>query len=261
MIDIEKMKKKLQNMDSSKSKSDRLEMYKPTEGQQDVIRFLPSADGDPFKEYYFHWGVTKGGIMCPKEMYGEECPICGFVSTLWASYNESKDEETKSAAMKLRAKPRYYSLVLDRSREADGALVYSYSKTVAQALITMVCDPDYGDITDKRAGHDIKISYGKKNGQSYPSTDLTPRPSKVPLLQDADAADELIANLPNLDVLHSPMAYDEMVEALDKYMSGMDTDAFSDDDDGEEKYGGDAPAKNVNDMLADLKKQLDEDDE
>jgi hypothetical protein len=57
--------------------------WRPSEGDQ-TIRILPTRDGDPFKEFHFHYNVGKNpGILCPKKNYGEHCPICDFASTLW----------------------------------------------------------------------------------------------------------------------------------------------------------------------------------
>ena len=59
--------------------------FRPQEGEQD-IRIVPSPDGDPFKEVFFHYNLPdhKGGILCPKRNDGEACPICDcFLAMFW----------------------------------------------------------------------------------------------------------------------------------------------------------------------------------
>ena len=59
-----------------------MRFWKPTEGDQD-IRIVPTEDGDPFKVYHFHYNLgeaARGGVLCPKRQFGEECPICDFAS-------------------------------------------------------------------------------------------------------------------------------------------------------------------------------------
>ena len=86
-INLEKMRAKLaavqNNGDSSKSA-----FWRPNDGNQ-TIRVVPTADGDPFKEVYFHYNVAKGGILCPKRNFGDSCPVCDFASNLRASSSDS----------------------------------------------------------------------------------------------------------------------------------------------------------------------------
>ncbi len=75
-INLDKMRAKLaavqNNGDSSKGA-----FWRPNDGNQ-TIRVVPTADGDPFKEVFFHYNVSKGGILCPKRNFGDSCPsvIC-----------------------------------------------------------------------------------------------------------------------------------------------------------------------------------------
>ena len=60
-LDLAKMKAKLQELeDGGKSKRDGT-FWKPMEGEQD-IRIVPTADGDPFKVFHFHYNLKH----CPK---------------------------------------------------------------------------------------------------------------------------------------------------------------------------------------------------
>ena len=56
-IDLKKMRAKLDAMQNKgKGKSN---WWKPSDGDQS-IRIVPTPDGDPFKEHWFHYNVGNG---------------------------------------------------------------------------------------------------------------------------------------------------------------------------------------------------------
>ena len=152
-IDFSKMKAK-QDKVNNKGKVD---WFKPVENKQHNIRILPSADGDPFKEFFFHYGMsgTNGkpvSILCPKANFGEECPICDFVQSLF----DDGSEESRKQAKSIMKKQRFYSPIIERD-VSTSPQVWGYGKNVYKRLIGLVLDPDYGDITDIKDGCDLKI--------------------------------------------------------------------------------------------------------
>jgi len=60
-IDMTKMREKLTSLNSRDgSKSN---FWRPQDGDT-TIRVVPTSDGDPFKEYWFHYNVgEKGGFV------------------------------------------------------------------------------------------------------------------------------------------------------------------------------------------------------
>jgi hypothetical protein len=148
--------------------------FKPDEGDQD-IRIVPTADGDPLKEMFFHYNVGdhKGGVVCPKRNFGERCPICDFASSLWREGTEKNDEESKKLAKSLFVRQRYFSPVVVRGREDEGVKVYGYGKTAYELLLGYILDPEYGDITDSVEGTDITLTYTKPTRPgAYPTNQL-----------------------------------------------------------------------------------------
>ena len=70
-IDLEKMKAKLNKL-QNKGNGDSV-FWRPEDGEQ-TIRIVPTADGDPFKDYWFHYNLGKNpGFLSPKKNFGEEC--------------------------------------------------------------------------------------------------------------------------------------------------------------------------------------------
>ena len=70
-INIEAMRAKLEASKNGGNKKSDNTKWKPQQGDQ-TIRILPTEDGDPFKEVYFHYNVAKGGVVCPKRT--KPCP-------------------------------------------------------------------------------------------------------------------------------------------------------------------------------------------
>ena len=80
-INLDKMREKLAALRGEGKGGDSV-FWRPEDGEQD-IRIVPTADGDPFKEMWFHYNVEKGGFLCPKRNFGDDCPVCDFASQLW----------------------------------------------------------------------------------------------------------------------------------------------------------------------------------
>tara|TARA_R100001509_G_scaffold142065_1_gene97295 strand:- start:877 stop:1632 length:756 start_codon:yes stop_codon:yes gene_type:complete len=223
-INLDKMREKLaavQNRgDSSKSA-----FWRPEDGDQ-TIRIVPTADGDPFKEVYFHYNVAKGGIVCPKRNYGEECPICDFASNLWREGTNNNDESSKKMAKSLFARQRFFSPVLVRGEENEGPRWWGYGKMAYETLLSLVLNPDYGDITDTEEGTDIVLSYGKPPGASFPQTKLQPRRRTSNMMEDAETNAQVLDSIQNLEELFERKTTAEVQTLLDEFMS-QDVDAES----------------------------------
>ena len=187
-INFDKMKQKYSALNSRENGSNKKFFWKPQDGEQ-TLRIVPDPDGDPFREFWFHYNVgDEPGFLCPKKNHGDDCPVCEFTSKL---YN-TRDEEDRKLANQLRAKQRFFSPVVVRSEEGEGVRLWGYSKTVYERLLNLVLNPDYGDITDPETGTDLVIEYGKKAGQMFPSTDVQPRRRASVLHKDSSKANEFV---------------------------------------------------------------------
>ena len=223
-INIEAMRAKLeQSKNGKKASGKNSTMWKPQAGAQH-IRILPTADGDPFREFHFHYNVGKNpGIYCNKRNDGGECPICDFASKLWREGTETDDQNLKNEAKKLFARKRYYSPVLVRGNESEGVKIWAYGKTAYETLLGYVLDPDYGDITDPETGNDLKLMYGKLPGASFPRTDIRPRPRKTVLCDEAVGGDdrcaELLETIPNFDEIFERKTTEEVQSIMDQHLS------------------------------------------
>jgi len=196
--------------------------FKPDEGDTD-IRIVPTNDGDPLKEMFFHYNVGehRGGILCPKRNFGEHCPVCEFASQLWREGSDNNDEESKKLAKSLFVRTRYFSPVVVRSREDEGIKVYGYGKMAYELLLGYILDPEYGDVTDIQEGTDITLTYTKptKPG-AYPQTNLKMRRNTSPLLEDQDAIPALLDGMPDFDALFERYSPEQIDAILDEQLAG-----------------------------------------
>ena len=221
-INLDAMRAKLDtSKNGGKSSGKSSTMWRPKAGDQ-MIRILPTADGDPFREFHFHYNVGKNpGIYCNKRNDGGECAICDFASKLWRDGVENDDQNLKNEAKKMFARKRYYSPVLVRGHESDGVKIWAYGKTAYETLLGYVLDPDYGDITDAEVGTDIKLTYSIPGTPgSFPKTVLQPRRRPSVLCDDAIAdCQHLIDSVPDIDNLFDVKTAEDVQALLDGYLS------------------------------------------
>ena len=244
-IDIKKMKAKLAALSN---KGDKNNFWRPEEGKKAAVRIVGTADGDPFKEYWFHYEIGKNSILCPKKNFQEECAICNFASKL---YKENTEESAKMAK-KFLARQRFFSPVVVRGEEKDGVKIWGYGKNVYQDLINLVLNPDYGDIADPDNGTDLTMVASKAPGAQFPTTKLTPARNASRLCQGTDdECRDLLDSVPDFATLHDRKTSAEVATALDEYLAG---DASAEADSSEtSKYGSDKKASNAVDAaFADL---------
>ena len=238
-LDMKKMKAKysaLQNR--GRGGGNKSMWFRPQDGEQ-VIRIVPTADGDPFKEFWLHYGVGKNpAFLSLKRNYGQDDPIDNFVRAL---YNEG-DEESIKMAKSISAKQRFFSPVLVRGEEDKGVRIWGYGKQVYEQLLNLVLNPEYGDITDVDTGTDLTLQYGKPAGAQFPQTNLTPRRKSSGLTKTSEETTELLESIPDIEGSFDKKTFDEMQTILDNFMN------VEDDSTGTSQYGGNA----IDDALSDL---------
>jgi len=220
-INMELMRKKLATL-RGEGEREQSAWFRPDEGDQD-IRIVPAPNGDPLKEMHFHYNVGdhRGGIVCPRRNYGEDCPICEFASALWKEGTNNNDEESKKLAKSLFVRARFFSPVVIRGREDEGVKVYGYGKRAYENLLGYILDPDYGDITDPLEGTDIALTYTKPTAPgAYPQTSLKMRRNTSPLLEDKEAIPALLDGIPDFDSLFERHTSQEIDAILDEQLAG-----------------------------------------
>jgi len=214
-LDLAKMRAKLQESESGGKKSDNV-FWRPTEGDQE-IRLVPTEDGDPFKVFHFHYNLgegARGGVLCPKRQFGEACPICEFASQLW----QEGTDESKKMGKSLFVRQRFFSPVVVRGEEEAGVRIWGYGKTIYEALLGYVLNPDYGDITEVQTGVDFTLTYTlPKTKGAFPQTNLVPK-RKSSVLAPKGEIKALLESVPDIDSLFTKKSTSEVQAILESYL-------------------------------------------
>jgi hypothetical protein len=220
-INLDKMRSKLDRAEGKGKRADSA-FWKPQDGEQ-TIRILPMPDGDPFKEMWFHYNLGDNrGFLSPKKNFGEDDPLDSFVRKL---FNEGSDDSVKMAK-NLMARQRFFSPVIVRGEEEKGVRLWGYGKMAYKDLLSLVLNPDYGDITDPDVGTDLVIQYGKPAGASFPQTNITPRRRSSALCGESMGGSEMSAewleNIPEFDKVFSESRKTaaEVGQMLDEWLAG-----------------------------------------
>ena len=220
-LDMAKMKAKLQELESGgRQKSDNV-FWKPQEGDQD-IRLVPTEDGDPFKVFHFHYNLgeaARGGVLCPKRQFGDNCPVCDFASKLW----QEGTDDSKRMAKSLFVRQRFFSPVIVRGEEEQGVKIWGYGKTIYETLLGLVLNPDYGDITDVDQGVDFTLTYTlPKTKGAFPQTNLVPKRKSSALTATKTGIKEFINNVPDINTLFTRKSPAEVKAILESFLNPED---------------------------------------
>jgi hypothetical protein len=209
-IDFEKMKAKRDALES-RGKS---VFWRPEDGET-VIRILPPSDGDPFKEFWFHYNLGKNpGFLSPKKNFGESDPLDDFVRNL---YKDGSDDSVRMAKS-LSARQRFFSPVLVRTEEGEGVRLWGFGKMAYKELLNLVLNPEYGDITDVTEGTDLVINYGKPAGAQFPQTTITPRRRPSRLAETDEKINDLLESIPEFDSVFERKTPTEVQAMLDEFL-------------------------------------------
>ena len=227
-INMDKMKQKLESLQGNGNKKSAF--WRPQDGEQ-TIRIVPTADGDPFKEYWFHYNLGNNpGFLSPKKNFGEECPLDNYVRDLY----RQGDEESIKMAKSLSARQRFFSPVVVRGEEEEGVRIWGFGKMAYQELLNLVLNPDYGDITDTDEGTDLVIKYGKTSK----------------LFDEDNKVTEALNGIPDFDTVFEKKTPQEVQGMLDEFIaSQLSDDEVEDVSTESQKYGGDAIDSKFDELL------------
>jgi hypothetical protein len=151
--------------------------------------------------------------------FGDPDPIQELIKTL-------RDEGTKESydlAKKLYPKMRTYAPIIVRGEEDKGVQLWGFGKTVYQALLGLMLDEDYGDITDPTTGRDIKVLCTKQPGKKWAMTEVRPRGKECSLSNNTKQAQEWLGNIPDVMGLFQVKSYDELSKIINDWIN---EDAF-----------------------------------
>ena len=236
-MDLNAIKNRLSQLQTTNNRTSNL--WKPSPGSQ-VVRIVPykfNAD-NPFIELYFHYDLGGKNYLSPIS-FGRPDPIEEFAQKLKST--GSKDDYR--LGRKIEAKMRTFAPVMVRGEENQGVKFWGFGKTVYQELLSIIADPDYGDITDPVNGRDVAVEFktAEETGKSFPSTSIRVKPNQTPITEDASVLESIKETQKNITEIYQERSYDELTQALNDYLNG---DSSSEEETKKEEVKETVPAGN-----------------
>ena len=214
-MDLNAIKNRLSQLQTTNNRTSNL--WKPSPGNQ-IVRIVPYKfnKDNPFIELYFHYDLGGKNYLSPIS-FGRPDPIEEFAQKLKST--GSKDDYR--LGRKVEAKMRTYAPVVVRGEENQGVKFWGFGKTVYQELLSIIADPDYGDITDSMNGRDITVEFktAEEVGASFPKTTIRVKPNQTPITEDATLLENLMDNQKDITEIYQEQTYDELTEVLNNWLN------------------------------------------
>ena len=218
-MDMNQIKSRLNQLQSTSSTKDNF--WKPQPGKS-IIRIVPYLHNksNPFIELFFHYGLGGNKTYLSPASFGRPDPVEEFANKL----KSSGDKDEWIQGKRLEPKMRTFAPVIVRGQESEGVKFWGFGKTVYQELLSVIADPDYGDITDATTGRDIMIERQTpaEAGNQYGKTTVRVKPNQTAITEDADQLKGVFDNQSNLTELYTEPSYDDLKEALSNFLNPSD---------------------------------------
>ena len=213
-MDLDLIKARLSQLQQSNTRTSNL--WKPSPGKTQV-RIVPYKfnKDNPFIELYFHYDMGEKNYLSPIS-FGRPDPIEEFATKLKTSGNK----EDYKLGRKIEAKMRTYAPVIVRGEENEGVKFWGFGKMVYQELLSVMADPDYGDITDPVKGRDIVVEFktSEETGRAFPMTNIRVKPNQTPLTENTKVMGIVKETQKNITDIYSELEYDDLQKALEAWL-------------------------------------------
>jgi hypothetical protein len=215
-LDLEAIRRKLGQISGNSTARDVL--WKPKLDTEVSARLLafPDNDGQPFKDLWFYYSVGNQTILAPNQ-FGKPDPVQELITKL-RNEGATGDKQAYETAKLLYPKMRCFAPILIRGEESEGVKLWAFGKQVYQMILRFMLDDDYGDITDPKTGHDLKIRSYKKQGGNWAVTEITPRPKSSPL-GTPEEVKKWTSNIPNPLDLYELKSYEQISKILNDWLN------------------------------------------
>ena len=223
-MDLNAIRKRLGQLQTTNNRTSSL--WKPQPGKTQ-IRIVPYAfnKDNPFIELFFHYNLNNRSYLSPIS-FGRPDPIEEFAQKLKASGNKEDYQLSK----KLEAKMRTFAPVIVRGEENEGVRFWGFGKTVYQELLSIIADPDYGDITDAVNGRDVVVEFisAEETGASYPTTKIRVKPNQTPVSDDPTILEKVKSSQKDIRDIYQELSYEELTNVLNEWLNPSE-DSSSDE--------------------------------
>ena len=217
-MDLNAIRKRLGQLQTTNNRTSSLWKPQPGKTQIRIVPYELNKD-NPFIELFFHYNLNNRCYLSPIS-FGRPDPIEEFAQKLRASGNK----EDYQLSRKLEAKMRTFAPVIVRGEEKQGVKFWGFGKTVYQELLSIIADPDYGDITDPVNGRDVVVEFlsAEETGASFPKTNIRVKPNQTPVSDDPELL-ELVKKQQDIRDIYQEQSYDDLTEVLNEWLNPDET--------------------------------------
>jgi hypothetical protein len=218
-MDLNAIRKRLSQLQTTNNRTSSLWKPQPGKTQIRIVPYNLNKD-NPFIELFFHYNLNNRSYLSPIS-FGRPDPIEEFAQKLRGSGNK----EDYQLARKLEAKMRTFAPVIVRGEESQGVKFWGFGKTVYQELLSVIADPDYGDITDPVNGRDVVVEFisAEETGASYPTTKIRVKPNQTPISDEPEIL-EKVKDQQDITEIYQELSYDDLSGVLNEWLNPSDDD-------------------------------------
>jgi hypothetical protein len=223
-MDLNAIRKRLSQLQTTNNRTSSLWKPQPGKTQIRIVPYEFNKD-NPFIELFFHYNLNNRSYLSPIS-FGRPDPIEEFAQKLRASGNK----EDYQLSRKLEAKMRTFAPVVVRGEEKAGVKFWGFGKTVYQELLSIIADPDYGDITDPVNGRDVVVEFisAEETGASFPKTNIRVKPNQT-AVSDEPAILDLVKKQKDIRDIYQEQSYDDLTEVLNEWLNPDDKPSEDED--------------------------------
>ena len=216
-MDLNAIRKRLNQLQTTNNRTSSLWKPQPGKTQIRIVPYEFNKD-NPFIELFFHYNLNNRSYLSPIS-FGRPDPIEEFAQKLRASGNK----EDYQLSRKLEAKMRTFAPVVVRGEEKAGVKFWGFGKTVYQELLSIIADPDYGDITDPVNGRDVVVEFisAEETGASFPKTNIRVKPNQTAVSDEPEIL-ELVKQQKDIRDIYQEQSYDDLTEILNEWLNPSD---------------------------------------
>ena len=215
-MDINAIKSRLNQLQSTSSTAN--SFWKPPAGKTQ-IRITPYVENkdNPFVELFFHYSLVPNKTVLSPLSFGRPDPVQQFADKL----KSTGDKDEWIQGKRIEPKMRTFVPVIVRGEESEGVKWWGFGKTVYQELLSIIADPDYGDISDAMTGRDIVVERqtAAEAGNQYGKTTIRVKPNQTALVEDMDLSKKLLTVQPNIVELYTEPDFDTLKGHLSTFLN------------------------------------------
>ena len=214
-MDLNAIRKRLGQLQTTNNRTSSLWKPQPGKTQIRVVPYEFNKD-NPFIELFFHYNLNNRSYLSPIS-FGRPDPIEEFAQKLKSSGNKEDYQLSK----KLEAKMRTFAPVIVRGEESQGVRFWGFGKTVYQELLSIIADPDYGDITDPVNGRDVVVEFisAEESGASFPTTKIRVKPNQTPISDDPAILENVKSSQKDIRDIYQEQSYDDLTNVLNEWLN------------------------------------------